>query len=293
MERGILKLTLLGTGTPIPDLIRRGSSQVIEAGNGLLLIDCGRGTVERLMEAGYVQPGGRALRLPIRTIALTHLHSDHITGLPDLLWSAWVMRWWERPPTLVGPPGTADMIRHLMEAFAYDIAVREKGEASHREELVPAVVEVEDGWANEGDDCKLTAFRVDHAPVDEAFGFRVNAGRRSIVISGDTSYSESLIRHALGADILVHEVYSRRGIDQRRAAVSHDPRPRQLLQTIASYHTPSDQVGKVAALAEARQLVLSHIILGMGGTVEDIADDASRDYSGPVTVGSDLDSFEV
>jgi ribonuclease Z len=288
-----VKLTLLGTGTPIPDLRRRGPSQVVEVGTRLLLIDCGRGSVDQLMEAGYVQPGGRALRLPMETIALTHLHSDHITGLPDLLWAGWVMRWWERPPTLVGPPGTAAMVRHLMDAFAYDIAVREQGEGSHREELVPLVVEVAEGWASEGDGWRLQSFRVDHAPVDEAFGFRVDTDAGSVVISGDTRYSENLIRHAQGTDLLVHEVYSRHGMEQRRLATRHDARQHRLGQTIASYHTPSDQVGKVAALAEAKHLVLSHLVWGMGGGVADITADASRDFPGRLTLGADLDAFAV
>ena len=288
-----MRLTLLGTGTPVPDPLRRGPSQVVEAGASLLLIDCGRGSVDRLMEAGYVLPGGRALRLPVATIALTHLHSDHITGLPDLLWAGWVMRWWQRPPTLVGPPGTAAMLRHLMDAYAYDIAVRERGEASHREELVPPVVEVEEGWASEGDGWRLGSFRVDHAPVDEAFGFRVDADAGSVVISGDTCYSENLIRHAQGANLLVHEVYSRQGMAQRHAATLPDARQQRLGQTIASYHTPSDQVGKVAAQAGAKHLVLSHIVWGMGGGVDDITADASRDFRGRLTLGADLQAFEV
>jgi ribonuclease Z len=103
-----VKLTLLGTGTPIPDVTRKGPSQVIEAGTSLVVVDTGRGCVDRLLEAGYGAQGGRALKMPLAAIALTHLHSDHLTGLPDLLWAGWVMRWWERPPVLIGPPGTAD-----------------------------------------------------------------------------------------------------------------------------------------------------------------------------------------
>ena len=94
-REGEMKLTLLGTGTPIPDPARRGPSQVIEAGGELVLIDAGSGVLHRLLEAGYAAPA--RLTMPIRQIVITHLHSDHITGLADLLWTGWIMRWWEQP----------------------------------------------------------------------------------------------------------------------------------------------------------------------------------------------------
>src|SRR5918997_1544457 len=116
-----MKLTLLGTGTPIPDPARRGPSQVIEVGDELVLVDAGSGVLHRLLEAGYRRPA-------IRRIALTHLHSDHITGLLDLLWAAWIEGWWAEPPPLAGPPGTAHLVAGLVGAMAYDIRVREMGD---------------------------------------------------------------------------------------------------------------------------------------------------------------------
>src|SRR5437660_1467612 len=94
-----LKLTLLGTGTPTPNLQRRGPSQIIEAGSDLILVDCGAGTLHRLVEAGYD-------RLNLSRIAFTHLHSDHITGILDVLWAGWIQRRWQTPPVISGPPGT-------------------------------------------------------------------------------------------------------------------------------------------------------------------------------------------
>src|SRR3712207_4006521 len=122
-----MELTLLGTGTPIADVRRRGSSQLIEVGNDAILVDTGAGTLHRLVEARYATPRGGPRR-PLRWIALTHLHSDHITGLADVLWAGWVGRWWQRAPRLVGPPGTAEFIADLMRAFKYDIAIRTAGE---------------------------------------------------------------------------------------------------------------------------------------------------------------------
>jgi ribonuclease Z len=282
--RRAMKLTLLGTGTPIPDPARRGPSQVVQVGEELVLVDAGSGVLHRLLEAGYA--GSR-----LRRIAITHLHSDHITGLLDLLWAGWIMRWWDEPPPIAGPPRTAELIQRLAHALEYDVAVRMKGERLKREWLVPRVEEVEEGWDTEGDGWRLGAFRVDHAPVDEAFGFRLEADGRSVVISGDTCPSENLIRHAQGADLLVHEVYWRRGAEALRATIT-DPDQLARRQTINSYHTHSEDVGTIAAQAEAKHLVLSHILL-RGGTPADLRADIEPDYRGRLTVGEDLQTFEL
>jgi ribonuclease Z len=279
-----MKLTLLGTGTPIPDPRRRGPSQVIEAGTDLVLIDAGTGVVHRLLEAGYAAPA-------ITRIALTHLHSDHLMGLPDLLWTGWIMRWWNTPPPIAGPPGTAALIDGLLRAFAYDIDVRMKGERLHHVWLVPAVEEIEDGWTAEGDGWRLTGFRVDHEPVDQAFGFRLDAGAGSVAISGDTRPSENLIRHAHGVDLLVHEVYWKRGAGLLRATIT-DPEALARRDVIDGYHTSSEQLGRVAADAEAGRLVLSHILF-RGGSPADPEADIAGDYPRPVVVGEDLQVFEI
>jgi ribonuclease Z len=286
-----MKLTLLGTGTPIPDPKRAGASQTIESGGELVLIDCGAGAMHRLAESGYVQPGGRELALPIRCIALTHLHSDHITGLADLLWAGWVMNWWTKAPLLIGPPGTAEMVRHLVEAFRYDITVRTYADALEGPGPAPDVEEIEEGYETEGSDWRLSAFRVDHSPVDQAFGFRIDAPDSSIAISGDTCYCENLVRHSEGVDLLVHEVYWRQGM-QARIAAATTPARRLRAETIARYHTPAEDTGRIAREAGVRKLVLSHLILG-GGTNGDLLQDIAPHYHGPVAVGADLQTFEL
>lgn len=287
-----MKLTLLGTGTPIPDPRRRGPSQVIEAGNDLLLVDCGSGAMHRLVEAGYLPGGPGPLVRPLRRIALTHLHSDHITGLPDLLWAGWVMRWWDQPPLIAGPPGTAAFVQGLLAAFAYDIEVRGRGERLKTEWLIPQTIEIDEGWRDEGHGWRLTGFRVEHEPVDQAFGFRIDDdGGRSVVISGDTRPSENLIRQAHGADLLVHEVYWAPGARALRDTLT-DPDLIARRQTIDSYHTSSAELGAVAARAEAGQLVLSHILF-RGGTAADLIADIAPRFSRPVTAGADLQSFDL
>lgn len=279
-----MKVTLLGTGMPQPDVARRGPSQTIEIGNDVLLVDCGAGALHRLLESG--QTGAR-----IRRIALTHLHSDHTTGLADLLWAGWTQRWWSTPPAIVGPPGTRDLIRKLIDAYSYDISVRTKEGALARESLEPAVVEVEDGWNDPTDHWQLRAFRVDHSPVDQAFGFRIDSDAGSVVVSGDTCKSENLIRHARDADLLIHEVIWRTGMEQLMAS-SADPKQQARLARILRYHTPADDLGIVAAESAARHLLLTHII-APGGTPADLEHDVRRGYDGPLTTGEDLATFRV
>ena len=286
-----MKLTLLGTGVPIPDPARRGPSQVIEVGNELVLIDCGAGALHRLLEAGYGRQDRPGLRLPLRHLALTHLHSDHITGIPDLLWAGWVMGWWEEPPVIIGPPGTVELIDDLLRAFKYDIRVRLASDQRGREQaLRPRVAEVEEGWSITGTEWRLTAFRVDHEPVDQAFGYRLDAGSRAIVVSGDTRPSINLIRHAQNADILVHEVYLRAMMQSFLAAAQHDQLLLARRQAIARYHTASDEVGKIAAEAAVKQLVLSHLIGAQNPAA--LLNDIAPDFGRPVTVGEDLQTFE-
>jgi ribonuclease Z len=278
-----MKLTLLGTGTPTPSLQRRGAGQVVQCGDDAILIDCGAGILHRLVEAGYD-------RLNLSRIAFTHLHSDHVSGLMDVLWAGWIGRRWQTPPAIYGPPGTRHFVDHLIEAMSYDIDVR-VGPVLQREELVPHVEEFDEGWRVSGGDWQLSAFRVEHMPVDQAFGFRIDQGAASVVISGDTKACDNLALHAKDASLLVHEVFWSQGLRQIAAAAT-DPEERARFQLLETYHTPSDQVGKVAAKANAQHLVLSHIIRSRGNP-DDFAADISPDYGGKLTVGEDLMSFEV
>lgn len=272
------RIVLLGTGMPVPNPARRGPAQVVEAEGESILIDCGAGTLHRLVEAGV-----DVRRL--RRIALTHLHSDHITGLPDLLWGGALDAWWTRPPGVIGPPGTRDFLTRLVEAFHYDLKVRAYGHGH----VLPDVTEVEDAWTADLDPFRLTAFRVDHAPVDQAFGYRLDVDAHSVVVSGDTCRSEKLIRSARGVDVLVHEVISRPGMEAIIAADT-DEAKRQLHRQILAYHTPADELGDIATRAQARHLVLSHIV-SPKREPNDLVGAASRGYEGRVTLGEDLMSI--
>jgi ribonuclease Z len=278
-----MKLTLLGTGSPSPNPKRRGPAQVIECGDDLILVDCGAGALHRLVEAGHE-------RLNLRCIAFTHLHSDHVTGIMDVLWAGWIQRRWTTAPTIYGPPGTRHFIDHLIEAMAYDIKVR-IGPVLREDNLRPQVVEIEEGWSTSGGDWQLSAFRVEHLPVDQAFGFRIDQGGSSAVISGDTKASDNLAKHAEGASILVHEIFLEQGLSDM-AAVARDAEERARFELLRTYHTSSSEVGKVAANADAKHLVLSHVLRSQGDQSAFDAD-IEPDYGGKLTLGEDLMTFEV
>jgi ribonuclease Z len=285
-----MKLVLLGTGTPIPDPARLGPSQVVEAGDERILVDAGAGVVQRLVQAGYWR-AGRPPGQVVTRIVLTHLHSDHVMGLADLLWTGWIMSWWRTPPPIAGPEGTAPLIARMLDTFAEDIAIRTSGEGLSREALVPAVEEIDEGWSVSGPDARVSAFRVDHAPVDQAFGVRVDGPGGAIVVSGDTRVSRNLIKWAQGCDILVHEVYWRRGAAALRATIT-DPAALRRRDVIDGYHTHSEEVGAAAAAADAKHLVLSHILF-RGGAPSDLEEDIRPTFRGDITVGADLQVFEV
>ncbi len=279
-----ITLTLLGTGTPLPDRDRHGPSQIVELDGDVVLIDCGAGTLHRFLESGSNVKA-------ISHILLTHLHSDHVSGLNDFLWAGWVGRWWAgTPPLLIGPPGTTEFMERLLHAFEEDILLRTEEGAVTKSDLMLKIVELEDGWSFSNGKWQMVAFAVDHKPVKHAFGFRFDLGDKAVVISGDTRMCDNLIKHAHNADLLVHEVAWEKGmrlsIDQSNGA------ERARFERILSYHTSSLEVGEISTLANVKHLVLSHLMLA-GGNPEDLMRDVKKSFEGRVTVGHDLARFST
>ncbi len=289
-----MQLTLLGTGSPVPDLRRRGPASLVVVGAQRVLVDAGSGVVHRLLEAGQpgrVAPGGPPA---ITHIFLTHLHSDHIMGLPDLLWTGWIIGWWATPPAIFGPPGTAELMRRLEHTFAYDITVRNANDRLARPWQSPVVIEYDEAAPPiETSDFRGRPFRVEHSPVDQAFGVRFDSDSGSIAFSGDTSPQESLAQAAHGVDILVHEVYDSASSRQRLTTVREQFGEASLqvraMTGIYRYHTGSEELGRIASLADTPHLVLNHV-LGPPDT-DVIARDIAAGYSGQITVGEDLQEF--
>ena len=280
-----IKVTLLGTGAPEPSLVRFGPSTLIEAGNTTFLIDAGRGALQRLRQADV--PWQK-----IDGLLFTHLHSDHIVGLPDLWLTGWLTRpGRSRPLTVWGPRGTSNMVEKLREAFAYDIEVRQSDDGAPPNGWRLRPVDISEGVVYDSGGVRVTAFLVDHGKVTPAFGYRIDYAGHSVVVSGDTRVSENLIRHATGVDVLIHEVGSRESF--LRAGV-----PPERVSAILSRHTTAEEAGGVFARTRPRLAVYSHIIHATA-TDADLVPGTRRAYAGPLEVGVDMmvitigDSIEV
>jgi ribonuclease Z len=272
-----LKVTLLGTGNPRPVMSRFGPSILVEAGNQKLLFDCGRGATQRLFQLGISFTDVDAL-------FLTHLHSDHTVGIPDLWLTGWIM---DRslPLRIWGPPGTKHMASHLQQAYAFDVHTRRDvdehfpaaGAILQAQDIKPGVV-----YQNQG--VKVTAFAVDHGLVKPAYGYRIDFAGHSVVLSGDTRYSENLIRAAAGTDVLIHEVLD----PEPFFGTSNSPNAQRL--RIVAHHTTPEQAGQVFTQVKPKLAVYSHIV---PPDVPDVVPHTRKTYSGPLEVGEDMMSIEI
>ena len=270
-REAVLRVTLLGTGNPRPLLERFGPSILVEMDQERLLFDVGRGATQRMFEKGV------SLAV-VSEVFLTHLHSDHVVGLPDLWLTGWIFQR-TRALHVRGPPGTREMVGHLSRAYAFDVHARRdldehlpaEGAEIQGEDLVPGVV-------HRGDSMIVTAFEVDHGPVKPAFGYRIEGGGRSVVLSGDTRPSENLMRHAQGTDLLIHEV---------AAATEEHIRGSPIALQVLAHHTSPEAAGEVFTRVAPRLAVYSHIVLLGGLTEEDLLTRTRRTYAGPLAVGQD------
>lgn len=273
-----LKVTLLGTGNPRPVIERFGPSILVEAGKQKFIFDCGRGCTQRLYQAKVPFP-------EVTALFLTHLHSDHIVGVPDLWLTGWIMGR-NTPLPVWGPSGTQQMMKHLEEAFAFDIHIRRDVD-----ELLPpagVVVEakdIEQGVIYDSGGVRVTAFLVDHGAVKPAMGYRVDYAGHSVVLSGDTRYSENLIKFAQGTDVLIHEVLAANAYRSLHTALTQ-----RQMQKVMEHHTKTEEAAMVFAKVKPKLAVYSHIV---PPDATDLITDTRKTYSGPVEVGEDLMSIEV
>jgi len=272
----IIKVTLLGTGTPQPIMERFGPSILVQAGGQSLLFDAGRGCLQRLRQInlGYNK---------INALFLTHLHSDHIVGLPDLWLTGWLISGRKLPLKVLGPTGTADMIKYLQLAFAFDIRIRVEDDKASEEGSKILVAEIKQGIIYDEGGVKVIAFEVDHYPVVPAFGYRIEYNGRSVVLSGDTRYSENLIKFAKGTDLLIHEVAIAPDTLSKK-----DPK-----YNILAHHTTTEQTAMIFNLVKPKLAAYSHIVKIYGVPEQEILKLAKANYSGPIILGEDLMSFSI
>jgi ribonuclease Z len=280
------RVTLLGSGVPIPDPNRFGPATLVEAGEQKLLFDAGRGATIRLWQ----------LKIPFSKVTplfLTHFHSDHVSGIPDLWLTGWLGGPFGRRNTpfhVIGPVGTKDLMTNLERAYAADIKIRIADE-NYPPEGVRVVV---DEFPGEGvvfdkNGVKVIAFEVDHGDaIKPAFGYRVEYKGHAIVISGDTRRNENVVKYGTGADVLVHEVM----------AVRPELLKDEQVRRVMAHHTSPQEAGTVFTRAHPKLAVYTHIVLRGGPgvpivTPDEIAAQTRETYSGPLEVGEDLLTVEV
>ena len=273
-----LKVTLLGTGNPRPVMSRFGPSILVEAGKEKLIFDCGRGATQRLYQ----------LKIPFTEVTglfLTHLHSDHTVGIPDLWLTGWAMGR-DTPLPVWGPEGTKAMMEHLQEAYAFDIHIRRDVDTKLPGAGAMVVAkDIEEGVVYERAGVKVTAFLVDHGEIKPAFGYRVDYGGHSVTMSGDTRPSENLIKYARGTDVLIHEVIDPEAFGETVTADSSEQRKK-----IIEHHTTPEQAGIVFNRVKPRLAVYSHIV---PPDVPEVIPHTRKTYAGPLEVGEDLMSIEI
>jgi ribonuclease Z len=272
------RVTLLGTGNPRPGIERFGPSTLVEVGNEKLLFDCGRGATQRIYQ----------LKIPfsaVDALFLTHLHSDHTVGIPDLWLTGWIMgrgvalRVW-------GPAGTREMMSHLERAYKFDVHTRrDVDEKLPVEGAVIEAQEIKQGVVYESEGVKVTAFLVDHGLVQPAFGYRVDYAGHSVTLSGDTRFSENLIRFAQGTDLLIHEVIDPAAYQEIANTFTAAQR-----QKVIEHHITPEQAGVVFTRVKPKLAVFSHIV---PSDAPDLIAHTRKTYSGPLDVGEDLTSIEI
>jgi ribonuclease Z len=274
-----IRVTLLGTGCPPAVMNRFGPSTLVEAGPHKFVVDAGRGALQRLVQLGV---GWQS----VSGLLLTHLHSDHVVGFPDLWLTGWLIAPGRNVPLPVwGPSGTSRMMSHLREAYEYDISVRVANDRASSDGVMLRARDIGEGVAFEADGVKVTAFEVDHAPVKPALGYRIDYQGRSVVLSGDTRISDNLVRHAQNVDLLVHEVFVPETL--LRAGM-----PPERARNIIGYHVTPEQAAQVFTRVKPRLAVYSHICMP-AALEQDILPPTRRLYSGPLELGEDLMVIEV
>lgn len=271
------QVVVLGTGTPNPDPERSGPAVAVVVNGTAYLVDAGAGVMRRAAQAA--RNGIGALFAPkIGILFLTHLHSDHTIGLPDVIHTGWVAGR-ERPLRLFGPPGTAELARHLTEAWSADIANRTRGLQPHTPEgwRVDAR-DVVEGVVYRDSQVTVTAFPVPHDGWKVSLGYRVESKDRRVVISGDTRPSDAVVKACAGCDVLIHEVYS----SEKFAGL--DPKWRRYH---ADAHTSATQLAALATRARPKLLVLYHQLY-WGASDSDLLREVRKTYPGAVVSAKDL-----
>ena len=280
------RVTLIGSGNPVPEADRFGPATLVEAGDQKLLFDAGRGSTIRLWQ----------LKIPFSKVSplfLTHFHSDHTAGIPDLWLTGWLGGLFGRrtiPFHVIGPTGAKELMTNLEQAYAADIRIRIADEHYPPEGAKVITDEfAAEGVVYEKDGVLVTAFEVNHGDeIKPTYGYRVDYKGHSIVISGDTRFNENVIKYGTGADVLVHEV----------AAVRPELLEDQQVQRVMAHHTSPQEAGTVFTRAHPKLAVYTHFTLLArppisAVTIPEVIAQTRETYTGPLEAGEDLMTVEI
>ncbi|PAY04749.1 MBL fold metallo-hydrolase [Bradyrhizobium sp. UFLA03-84] len=281
-----MRVTLLGTGTPTPRLSSFSASTLVEAGSEKLIFDLGRGSTIRLFQK----------KIPIGAITahfITHLHSDHVVGLPDMWLTGWIGTPFgsrKTPMVIYGPKGTVAMTENLTKAFSEDIRIRVDDEGYPLSGVAFAAKDIEPGPVYEKNGVKVTAIEVNHGEkIKPSFGYVVEYDGKKVVLSGDTKPDERVAKAAEGADLLIHEV----------AVIDPDLfKAYPNYRAIENHHTSPEEAGKIFAEVKPKLAVYSHIVFASQPPTQDVPEDAllkrtRTTYQGRLVIGHDLMSFVI
>ncbi|MFT4516556.1 MAG: ribonuclease Z [Gammaproteobacteria bacterium] len=276
----VMRVTILGSGTPRPDINRFSQSILVEAGDEKLLFDAGRGATIRLSQAGINIKD-------INKVFLTHLHSDHTLGLSDLIMTGWIYQR-SQDFQIFGPAGTKDFVKNIKLAFFEDIKIRTVAPENHTlEGLSTPTAEIEEGLVYKKNGVEVIAFRVDHGGgVEHAFGYKIIYNKKVVVISGDTNYSDNLIKYAKNCDLLIHEI-----ADAPLKVINNNAR----VQGLMNYHTTPSEMAKVINAVNPKFTILTHILALGGISISEIHNkvlsSVNKDYQ--VEMAYDLMAIDV
>ncbi|MDT5128533.1 MAG: ribonuclease [Mycobacterium sp.] len=284
----MIEVTLLGTGSPMVDANRAGPSTLVRAGEQIFLVDCGRGVLQRAAAVGV---GAASLT----ALLLTHLHSDHITDLSDVITTRWVTTFVRTPLPVIGPPGTAAVVEATLAALAPDISYRIGHHADITEPPAIEVHEYTEGpvWDDRTSEAtgsrqrgvQIRVAQTDHRPVEPTIGFRIEYGGASVVLAGDSVPCESLDELAAGAGALVHTVIRKDLIEQV---------PQQRLRDILDYHSSVEEAADTATRAGVGTLILTHYVPPLApGQEDDWRALAASVFPRQIELGDDLHRVEV
>ncbi|MGI9491592.1 MAG: MBL fold metallo-hydrolase [Geminicoccaceae bacterium] len=285
-EDGDFKVTLLGTGTPPPLMNRFGPATLVEAGGKMFLFDAGRGATQQMWQ--LKKPFGK-----LEALILTHLHSDHVVGVPDVWLTGWLRGPYGRrddPLRVIGPKGTENLMKHLQLAYAWDVDTRVIDQKMSRDAAAAVAEDVEPGVVYDQDGVTITAFANNHGElINPSFGYRIDYDGRAVVLSGDSKKVQSVIDVAKGVDLLVHSIGA-----AKKELLESAP----IWRLIMAHHIQPEEAGEVFSEASPKLAVFTHVVSLTNGKIPPVGPDEIMErtrttYGGPLVMGQDLMTITV